>query len=442
MVRHSLIVKISLYATIVFFASIPPAIMVGEMLRSQGHRDAARAFNGPPLEFLARETERSVQGKTPSPQRLAELGRGLRHHLRFVPWSQVGAYPPSLRTQMLVLDPRPPHEGPHHWVRIDHAGHPIGALEAIPDFSRGPRPPGPLTSQLALTWVLLLVLIIAPPIWLWVIRPLRAMVRVASRLGSGDLETAVPIERQDEFGELERAFERMRVELRRALMQRERLLTDVSHEVRGPLTRMTLALPLLRQQGASGPVLDIMEREIKAADELLGDVLALARGQTPSALALAPVDLGELARRLVEERAIVANQRRQRLAATLEPATVWGDRRQLERAFGNVLDNALKYTPEGGEVSVSTGCEGEQGFFRVIDNGPGVAAEHLPLIFEPFYRPDDSRSRETGGTGLGLAIVRAITENHGGKVRFDSKQGEGTRVELRFRLTERSPLGT
>lgn len=438
MVRRSLILKIGLYATLVFFASIPPALMVGEMLRSQGHREISRGVFGPPLRFLEQEVERSVQKGEPSVTRLAELSQGLHHRLRFVPWDQVGAYPPALRTENLLFDPRPIHRGPHHWVRIDHAGRPIGALEAIPDFpAGGPRPPGPTPPKLALLWVMLLVLIVLPPIWLWVIRPLRAMVRVASRLGSGDLETAVPIERQDEFGELERAFERMRVELRRALLQRDRLLTDVSHEVRGPLTRLTLALPLLRQQGTSGPILDLMEREIRAADELLGDVLALARGKSLSALTLAPVDLAEVAAQLADERAIVAEQKPLALECQLQPVMVMGDRRQLERAFGNLLDNALKYTSAGGHVTVTTGLEGEAGFFRVTDDGPGVAAEHLPLIFEPFYRPDDSRSRETGGTGLGLSIVRAIVESHGGTVRFDSQAGAGTRVEVRFRITER-----
>lgn len=437
MVRHSLIAKISLYATLVFFVSIPPALMVGEMLRRQGHQEFTRGFIEPQIGFLEQEVERSVQGGTPSAERLAELGQGLHHRLRFVPWERTQAYPPELRQQNLLLDRRPPHQHPHQWVRIDYNGRPVGALEATPDGPMGgPRPPGPFTSQLALIWVLLLVLVVVPPIWFWVIRPLRAMVRVAARLGSGDLETAVALQRQDEFGELERAFEQMRVALRRALMQRERLLTDVSHEIRGPLTRMTLALPLLRQQGASGPVLEIMERELKAADLLLGDVLALARGRNPAALSLAPVDLAELARQILDERAIVREQKRLYLDCRLAPAPIRGDRRQLERALGNVIDNALKYTPAEGRVLVTTSTEGEESLFRVEDDGPGVASEHLPLIFEPFYRPDDSRSRETGGTGLGLAIVRDVAESHGGTVRFDSSLGSGTRVELRFRLDQ------
>lgn len=445
MVRHSLIVKIYLYAAVVLFCSIPLALMVGELLRSQGRQEFSRAFLGPQLGFLEQEVERSVHGGAPSGARLEELGQGLRHQLRFVPWDRAGAYPPELRRQNLLLDPRPPHEHPRHWLRIDHAGKPVGALEAAPIGPRGgPKPGGPFTPQLALLWVLLLVLIVVPPIWLWVIRPLRVMVRVAGRLGSGDLETAVALERHDEFGELERAFEQMRVELRRALMQRERLLTDVSHEIRGPLTRMTLALPLLRQQGASGPVLEIMERELKAADMLLGDVLALARGRSPAALSRTRLDLAELAREILGERVIVRDQKGLHLDCRLDPAPIEGDRRQLERALGNVIDNALKYTPEGGHVLVTTGIEGAESWFRVVDDGPGVAPEHLPLLYEPFYRPDDSRSRETGGTGLGLAIVRDVAQSHGGTVQFDSIVGRGTRVELRFSmsLTAEPPGGT
>lgn len=433
MVRRSLIVKISLYATLAFCVSIPPALMVGELLRRQGHRDFSREFLAPQLSFLEREVERAVEGRVPSEARLADLGQGLRYRLRFVPWDRADAYPPELRHTDLLIDPRPLHEQPRHWLRIDRGGAPVGALEAVPDGPpRPPRPNNPLTAQFAMLWVLLLVLVVVPPLWLWVIRPLRAMVRVAARLGGGDLETPVDVTRRDEFGELERAFERMRVELRRALQQRERLLTDVSHEIRGPLTRMTLALPLLRQEGASGPVFGIMERELQAADQLLGDVLALSRGRSPRALSLEAVDLAALARHLLDERAIVREQRRLSLSERLEPAWILGDRRQLERALGNLIDNAYKYTPMGGQVAVSTGVSGAESMFRVADDGPGVASEHLPLLFEPFYRPDDSRSRETGGTGLGLAIVRDVAASHGGTVHFDSALGEGARVELRF----------
>ena len=99
---------------------------------------------------------------------------------------------------------------------------------------------------MAWVWLLLLMLIIVPPIYLWVLRPLREMVEVAHRLGGGDLDTPVAVGRKDEFGELERAFEHMRAELKQAVEQRERLLTDVSHEIRAPLARMMIALPLLR----------------------------------------------------------------------------------------------------------------------------------------------------------------------------------------------------
>jgi len=115
----------------------------------------------------------------------------------------------------------------------------------------------------------------------------------------------------------------------------------------------------------------------------------------------------------------------------LEPASTEGDESLLRRAMGNLLDNAIKYTPERGRIAVATRVDGDEAVFRVADNGPGIPAAALPHVFEPFFRPDTSRTRETGGTGLGLSIVRAIAEQHGGKAALESEEGTGTTAELR-----------
>lgn len=466
MVRRSLLLKIGLSVSLVFFACVPITLMVGHHLKQQGRNESIRNFVTPQIVAIGQEVERILDGRPPSAEQLADLERDTRHHLRFVPWEAVTEYPEALKSQAVLVDVRPIREGSTHWLRLEAAGRPFGALELKPTRRQGPRarplmppdmptmgrvepppfefkappngppprlpPPGPGLSEFAFLWLALLGLAIVPPLWLWVIRPLRGMVAVARRLGAGDLDTEVPVRRNDEFGELERAFESMRVELRRAIHQRERLLTDVSHEIRGPLTRMTLALPLLQQEGAPSTLTDLFSRELKAANDMLGDVLALARGKSPAALQLSGVDLAAIARDLIDERRIVAQQAELSLTANLLSAPMQGDERLLARAMGNLLDNALKYTEKGGSIVVSTGEEDGRVFFSVQDDGPGIADAHLPFIFEPFYRPDDSRSRETGGTGLGLSIVRGIAENHGGTATLDATLGRGTTATMSF----------
>lgn len=453
MVGRSLVFKTAAYATIVFFLAIPPTIFLARKVFETGRRFDAPDFVMPTLTFIEREIERGWQGAPPSRERLAEFEGISRHALRVVPWGDP-AVPAALASAEHLVDPRPPGpdgERPRHWARIDAGGKPVGALEMTlsprlrgPDHPRRPPGPGglggppgpgfhgPFAPDLAWVWILLLMLIIVPPLYLWVLRPLRAMVGIAQRLGGGDLETPVAIDRRDEFGELERAFEKMRIDLKGAFEQRERLLTDVSHEIRGPLARMMIALPLLQREGAPGPVTQIFENELRAVDELVGDVLALARGGYQDRIAWTDLDLAEVARALLEERRLFAEQKGVALEGELTPARAAGDPKLVARALGNLLDNALKYTAPGDRVRLVTRSAGAQAVARVEDNGPGIAAEHLPHIFEPFYRPDTSRSRETGGAGLGLSIVRRIVEGHGGSVTVTTPAGGGTVAEVRL----------
>ncbi|MDB5100087.1 MAG: two-component sensor histidine kinase [Cyanobacteria bacterium RYN_339] len=452
MVRRSLLAKSLLYASLVVCLSVPAATWIGRILMDQGRQAEMSQFLGPQFQALGEEIERSAPVTGPTQAQLTNFEMISHHALRFVPWEQTSAYPAELVTQRQLVDPKAPNphgpEGaPHHWLRLERDGKPFGALELTPQFHRlgGPggrggrngRPPGPggpggPIPWYSGLWVLLLVAIIVPPLWLWVIRPLRAMVAVANRLGAGDLDTPVAINRRDEFGTLERAFETMRSEVKRTMDQKERLLIDVSHEIRGPLSRMTLALPLLRQQGMGGPILDLFAREMKAADDLLERVLQLGRGLRSASLQAEPLDLADLAEQLAVDREIVAGQHGVKLTTACEPATVLGDGPALSIAMANLVDNALKYTGAGGNIRIVTAVEGSQAVFRVIDDGPGIAADHLPYLFEPFYRPDDSRSRETGGTGLGLSIVRNIARAHGGDATLTSNEGQGTTAEIRL----------
>jgi two-component system sensor histidine kinase BaeS len=321
-----------------------------------------------------------------------------------------------------------------YWVRLDEHGKPIAAarIDFTPDHM--PQLSRHLLS-VAGVWVLLLGLLLVPPLYLWVIRPLRRMQQVAQRLGQGDLATPVSIDRQDEFGELQQTFETMRQQIAGMLAQRERLLWDISHELRGPLSRMAIAIPLLQDEYGPSPYLQQLQRDMSAMDALVGEVLALGRGQSAEQRKQ-PVDLAAIADDLLAERAITLGQRALTLEKHLEAAPLQGDPALLARAMGNLLDNAIKYTPDPGQIRLETGREAGEVFFRVANSGPGIAPEHLPHVFEPFYRPDSSRSRETGGTGLGLSIAEAIAERHGGQAHLRSEPGRTTTAELRFPITE------
>ena len=155
----------------------------------------------------------------------------------------------------------------HEPIHLLHAFH--GGLEV-----HGPAPQGGEVREggAAVVQIEILALVIMPPLWLWVIRPLRHMVGVANRLGAGELDTPVEVRRSDELGDLERAFEGLRVRIQQQLAARERLLTDISHELRGPLARMALALPLARRRADAGPYLDEVER-------VAGRILLLHEGR-------------------------------------------------------------------------------------------------------------------------------------------------------------------
>lgn len=436
---RSLLVKTAAYAVLVVAIASPPAIFVARTIFESGRRQDAPRFLLPLLSYIEAELEREWDGRPPRGPRLAQFEALSHHAVRVLAWGEPGI-PAALRTTEHMLDLEDMHRRPlHHWARLDVGGRPVGAVELAFDpataLARGLPPPpafpGPFSPDMAWIWILLLGLIVVPPLYVWVLRPLREMEAIAQRLGAGDLATPVAVHRRDEFGALERAFESMRVELAQALAQRERLLTDVSHEIRGPLARMMLALPLLRKDGAPRSVTEVFEQEVRTVDELVGDVLALARGGFQDRMAWSHQDLAQLAGQIVAERATSAAQRGVALTAELAPAPLAGDAKLLLRAIGNLVDNALKYTPPGGQVAVSTGPDAGGAWLRVADTGEGIPPEHLARIFEPFYRPDTSRSRETGGVGLGLSIVKRVAQSHGGTVTLASP-GSGTVAELRL----------
>jgi two-component system OmpR family sensor kinase len=273
-------------------------------------------------------------------------------------------------------------------------------------------------------------------------RPIRSLRWALRAAAEGRLETRVrPLMRgrRDEIADLGAEFDEMARRLQKLVEAQRRLLHDVSHELRSPLARLQAAIGLARQdplrfQGAPEASLERIEREVARLDELVGEVLALARmeGGKP-ATPEETVDLAELVAAVADDarfEARAANKEVSRQSA--DPVFVRGHTELLQRAVENVIRNAVKYTAEGSTVEVKLSRIADQARLVVRDHGPGVAPGEAGRIFEPFYRSRANASVE--GFGLGLAIAQAAIAAHHGRIRAENADGGGLRVEIELAL--------
>ncbi len=284
-----------------------------------------------------------------------------------------------------------------------------------------------------------------------VFRPAQARLsdleRAARRFGEGDL-TARAVERGgDEVAAVARAFNRMADEaaareaaLVEADRARRQLLADVTHELRTPLTAIrgyaeTLTLPAFAPPSADGQrFVHIVDVEAQRLERLVNDLLDLARVDAGGAtFERAPVPVAALFTRVVERHGPTAAAASVTLETSIADGldTVPGDARRLEQVVQNLTANAIRHTPAGGRVTWQAFIDGEDAVLRVRDTGEGIGPEHLPHVFDRFYKADPARADGTG-TGLGLSIVKAIVERHGGRVSVTSTPGAGTTFDVRL----------
>ena len=272
-------------------------------------------------------------------------------------------------------------------------------------------------------------------------RPVRALGAATRSLAAGALSTRVapPVSRRrDEFGDLARDFDAMAVRLQEQIDAKERLLQDISHELRSPLARMRVALGLARQSGADlGVQLDRLEHETERLNALIAQVLALSRlGQPEARAEHGEIDLGDVVDGIARDAAFEAQARRVVIdwKPPARPVTVIGDAALLASAVENVVRNALRYTPDSSVVSivlaVRAHANGPRAVVTVSDQGPGVPDSELTRIFAPFYRVAASRGRESGGDGLGLAITDRVMRAHAGSASAANLPGGGLKVTL------------
>ena len=281
------------------------------------------------------------------------------------------------------------------------------------------------------------------------VRPrLRSLEDAARKVGSGDLTARAREDGGDEVAALARAFNQMTHDLQQRAAQlqaadrtRRLLLADVSHELMTPLTGMRGYLETLSLHAQSldpetrERYLAIIRDETQRVEHIVGDLLDLSRleggGESFDAQ---DVPLEDLFGRVLARHGRAADQKGVELAANVAAGAeiVTGDPIRLEQALQNLAANALRHTPKGGRVSLSAAFEDGGIVVTVGDTGSGIAPEHLPHVFDRFYKVDPSRAGQAAGSGLGLSIVKAIVERHGGTVTAASRPGGGTTFTLKF----------
>ncbi|MFZ1771697.1 MAG: HAMP domain-containing sensor histidine kinase [Caldilinea sp.] len=281
------------------------------------------------------------------------------------------------------------------------------------------------------------------------VRPVLRLEQAALAAAQGDLAHQVPVQSSDELGALARAFNFMVGEVRTMLDQQRAFVANASHELRTPLTNIKLRIEAVRSLGDEAPDLSArylaeIESEADRLARLANALLDLSHLE--SGLAPPPETVADLAPVLHNAGAIL-QLRAQAVSVTLAVTApdslpvVKVHLEQIEEAILNLLDNAIKYTPPGGKVKLSTAVDGRHLLVRVTDTGAGVPAEDLPYIFDRFYRADKVRSRVTGGrnsmgsgAGLGLSIVKELIEQNHGRVVVENTSGRGTTFVVSFPL--------
>jgi signal transduction histidine kinase len=308
-----------------------------------------------------------------------------------------------------------------------------------------------IVGGIALGAALLLILLGALYVNSAVARPVRFAADAAANIAGGDFSGRLQTDGPGEVGRLELTFNSMAASLERTLADLEErnktlveseqtkseLVSNVSHELRTPLASVlgfsSLMLDRELPPDEMRRYLEVIRAEARRLAELLNDLLDIQRiEQGTIELRLEEVDLNDLLAAQVTLYSAQSASHELRLDPADDPLVVWGDRDRLAQVIGNVLSNAIKYSPEGGAVDVSASLVGDEAWIWVRDEGLGIPTEHQQRIFTKFFRGDVGRERGISGTGLGLVLARQIVEAHGGEIGFESSEGEGSTFWVQF----------
>ena len=295
----------------------------------------------------------------------------------------------------------------------------------------------------------LLMLVIAFTGGLWLadraMRPVKTITHAAQNISESDLNRRINLRGRDELAELANTFDDMLSRLQVAFDRQRRFVADASHELRTPLTITNLEIDQALSKNCSSADYQRALQTINAENErmmrMVNDLMTLARMDSGQALLqFEKLDLSDVALEAVERMTTLAERQQITLETTeLPELIVNGDRQYLIQMISNLIENAIKYSGSGQKISVDTSSrvvdKKKFASLRVVDNGPGIPPEHLPHLFDRFYRVDQARTQDDNssvpaGSGLGLSIVAWIVEAHGGKINVESKVNLGTTFEV------------
>ena len=276
-------------------------------------------------------------------------------------------------------------------------------------------------------------------------RPIHQLQKATKAIAKGDLQARAKDfigKRSDEFHDLAEDFDLMADRINRIIMSQKRLLSDVSHELRSPLTRMQIAASLAQKSGQSGQDasvcanhIDRIEVEVQRLDDLIGELLqvaALERGQQHGQADTFVVN--DLLDVIISDAQFEASANDKEVVLLDSPTINFkGYYNLLARAVENVIRNAIRHTPDGTQISVQIKDAGRHFVILITDQGQGVEEDHLAKIFEPFYRPTEARERSSGGTGLGLTIAKRGIEVNGGTISAQNAPQGGLQVTITLR---------
>jgi two-component system sensor histidine kinase CpxA len=273
-------------------------------------------------------------------------------------------------------------------------------------------------------------------------KPIATIKKATTELGKGNLSTRVigVTKRSDELGQLANSFNQMAEQLQQNQSSQQRLLGDVSHELRSPMTRLQMALGLAQQtstsQLARTQYLQRCELEITRLNKMIEDALVLSRLEnTLQTIDRQQLNFTALVQKIIREEQFVANEKS--ISIVLDSTVtieLMGDQSLLTSAISNVVTNAVKYSPEKSTVKLTLSIESNFVNLIISDNGIGVPSESLPELFTPFYRVNLARDRQTGGTGLGLAIAKQAITYHQGKIFAKNNENQGLSVTIQLPL--------
>ena len=268
-----------------------------------------------------------------------------------------------------------------------------------------------------------------------IVNPLSRLTEASHKLASGEYSQAVAIETEDEVGQLAEAFNQMSADLAESTRLRKQMTADIAHDLRSPLAVISGYIESMRDEVLQPTTarFDTIYSEIEHLQHLIEDLRTLSRadaGELP--LNLQRIDPQELIDRTIATFRLQAEKKNIQLEADIPDVlpSIQGDEERLAQVLGNLVNNALRHTPEDGSIKLNSRKDANGVVLTVEDTGEGIPADALPHVFDRFYRVDEARQQNSGESGLGLAIAKSLIEAHGGTINVFSQVGFGTRFDI------------